>query len=221
MTRTLHDYDEILERFHKDTEHHQMSVLLNKGLYRHLHFSRQSDHTWMHRYEIITTPGQLTIRGDMGTYVFSRLADMFDFFRDGRINPGYWGEKLIAVSTWTGYREYSEDMARQRIREYFDECEGLTNTAAVWQAIKDEVLDEMVIVDESLLRDALNTFRYGEFEFLDTWEWDLRDYTFQYLWCCHAIRESIMAWTAHSDIRQQVLADATADANMTTDESIR
>jgi hypothetical protein len=25
------------------------------------------------------------------------------------------------------------------------------------------------------------------FRFYDAWEWDLRDYTYQFLWCCHAI----------------------------------
>ena len=43
--------------------------------------------------------GSLIASGDVGTYVFSRLADMFEFFRspmtsDGRlyINDSYWAE---------------------------------------------------------------------------------------------------------------------------------
>lgn len=50
----------------------------------------------------------LCYTGDMGTYVFQRLTDMFEFFRTDReykkrnggklaVNLSYWGEKLQAT----------------------------------------------------------------------------------------------------------------------------
>ena len=92
------------ETFLKDVAKHEMKVLLDNGLYRHLRFSATGKHLWNQWYDIITWPGRLAYTGDMGTYVFARLEDMFEFFRtrpsESRnlyINTGYWGEKLEAV----------------------------------------------------------------------------------------------------------------------------
>lgn len=82
------------QSFLKDVEKHEMRVLLQCGLYRHLLFAQPGNgNMW---FEIITWPNKLTISGDMGTWVFSRVEDMFNFFRSAelRIKPNYWGEKL-------------------------------------------------------------------------------------------------------------------------------
>ena len=47
------------------------------------------------------------VGGDIGDFVFRRLNDMFEFFRDDdagklRINPGYWAEKCTAADTRRG-----------------------------------------------------------------------------------------------------------------------
>src|SRR4051812_7199267 len=87
------------DQFLKDVERHKMSVKLSDGVYRHLRFSKPLDsNMW---FELVTWPGYLTISGDMGTWAFSRITDMFEFFRsrnDGEleINSGYWSEKLQA-----------------------------------------------------------------------------------------------------------------------------
>jgi len=79
------------ERFDKDVVNHEMDVRLNNGLYRHIIFQKKQNSFDM-RFEIITVPNLLTITGDMGTWSFSRLPDMFNFFRssDGTINEHYW-----------------------------------------------------------------------------------------------------------------------------------
>lgn len=189
-------YPEVLERFRKDTAEHAMVVMRDNGLYRHVRFQRPSEHRWMYWYELITTPGQLTIRGDMGTYVFARIDDMFDFFGGPYINAGYWGEKLEAHS---GYRQYSEDVARKRVVEYFDQSkDGYTNPDEIRAAIDDEILAEDVIPFEDMTRDALSSFKHSGFEFWDVWEWDLHDYTYQFLWCCHAIQQGIRRYRAEA-----------------------
>ena len=59
------------ERFLKDAAAHQMEVLRDDGVNRHLRFKNpESSAYW---FEIITWPGTLCIDGDMGTFVFRRL----------------------------------------------------------------------------------------------------------------------------------------------------
>lgn len=106
-------------RFARDTAKHQLTVLHEDGLYRHLRAQQPgTGHCW---FDLITWPGTLTIKGDMGTYVFSRAQDMLDFFRRsawaGQPNLQYWEEKLDAGDTRTGVRAHSEQLLRQHIAE--------------------------------------------------------------------------------------------------------
>src|SRR3954466_1726422 len=77
------------------TRPHEVTVLHDDGLYRHLRF-RSPDHS-AYWFDLITVPGCLIFRGDGDSFVFSRTEDMFGFFRssrEGSINPTYWSEKL-------------------------------------------------------------------------------------------------------------------------------
>ncbi|MCU6618549.1 hypothetical protein OCO52_18835 [Achromobacter mucicolens] len=93
--------------FLKDVKNHVMEVLYEDGLHRHVRF-REPGTMCMH-FDLVTWPGYLCYTGDMGTYVFTRLADMFEFFRTDREyaqrrgrrlggNLSYWSEKLEAVN---------------------------------------------------------------------------------------------------------------------------
>lgn len=117
------------DRFERDVAAHQMTVLHEEGVYRHIRFGRP-DSSSMH-FDLITYPGYLVYSGDMGCYVFSRLRDMFEFFRTDRldtkdpsklhINRGYWSEKLEAVDgnrRQAGATEFSPEKFRQVIKEY-------------------------------------------------------------------------------------------------------
>lgn len=83
-------------RFLLDTAEHRLTVIRDDGLYRHLCLQRPG--TSCYYYDVITWPGYLTVVGDMGTWTFSRIADMFEFFGgwSGGINTSYWFEKLEA-----------------------------------------------------------------------------------------------------------------------------
>lgn len=93
---------EVLGRFEKDIADHTMRVLLDQGVYRHLRFQKHGSSG--HWFELVTWPGHLSITGDMGSFTFARLEDMFQFFRTERgvgpteINPGYWAEKIEAAN---------------------------------------------------------------------------------------------------------------------------
>lgn len=83
-------------RFLVDTALHRLEIIRDDGVYRHLRM--QEPGTSCYYYDIITWPGYLTVTGDMGTWTFSRVHDMFNFFGGwtGEINTGYWSEKLEA-----------------------------------------------------------------------------------------------------------------------------
>jgi hypothetical protein len=196
-------YPDVLERYRKDTEKHQMTVLHNDGLYRHLLFKETgSSFYW---FELITTPGQLTIRGDMGTFVFSRIEDMFEFFDGSYINVGYWEEKLVAQDR-SGVKAYDQDLVRKLVREHFDDHADYylsgTDPAGVWAEIEEQIFDDYVICDESEVRAGLDRFTHPSgYRFADVWEWDFRTYTTRYLWCCHAIQQGIKRYRAANEVK--------------------
>lgn len=126
------DQQEVKERFLKDTKNHTMEILKDDGLYRHLKFTNGGSQCY--RFDIHTWPGFLCICQDMGTYVFSRTPDMFEFFimddndfnKKHVINPGYWGEKLQATNGRgdSGYMEYSQDTFEANVKHEYDNfCE--------------------------------------------------------------------------------------------------
>ena len=66
-----------LEQFLDDVKNHELTIHQNNGVYRHLTFKNADD---CHQsFNITTFPNHLVITGDMGTLVFSRLYDMFNF----------------------------------------------------------------------------------------------------------------------------------------------
>jgi hypothetical protein len=193
-----------LKMFTVDTAEHTMEVALDQGLYRHLRFRNPG--TGLFWYEIITTPGQLTVRGDMGTYVFSRVNDMFGFFQSngGRINPGYWAEKVEAQDVHSPVREYARDIfVRHVMEDFWNGRENLENAADVWREIREELLDEYgPSGDKSLAVTAAMEFNYGGFEFYDVTEWRLTAFSHHYLYALHAIVDGIRQYREHSQSLQ-------------------
>jgi hypothetical protein len=192
-----HPYADVTERVAKDLETHEMIVLHDDGLYRHLRFKKPG--TMNYYFDLVTWPGVLTITGDMGTYVFSRIEDMFNFFNDPYINAGYWGEKLRASKD---YKRFSEERLEQRVREYLDEdpmVQEMTDDERthLWERIEYEILGAG---SSDLAHEALSDFVYMDtdpaIEFTDTWEWNFEDYTWQYLWSCAAIQWGIAKYRA-------------------------
>src|SRR5690606_16251608 len=82
-------HGESLARFVRDAAGLEFTVLHDEGLWRHLRY--RAPRPGLYWFDIITSPGLLTFNGDTGTFVFSRLPDMLEFFTGQYINPGYWG----------------------------------------------------------------------------------------------------------------------------------
>lgn len=187
------------QRFAIDTAKHEMTIRHEDGLYRHLRFREPASSFYW--FDLITWPGVLTISSDMGCFVFSRLNDMFEFFRGHAINPDYWAEKLRCESKT---KVYDEDKFRARVLaeaiENEERCPGLT------AAVTGEVLADDDITFEAGARRLIEEFRFkydggdplglNTFAFYETYEWDLTDWTAQFLWCCHAIVWGIAQYDA-------------------------
>ncbi|CCF96511.1 hypothetical protein B7R77_02950 [Ralstonia solanacearum K60] len=213
------------ERFERDVAQHQMTIVRENGVDRHIKFrSPEGSSYW---FEILTWPGALCIRGDCGTYVFSRLTDMFEFFRtDDRgdpsrlyINSGYWCEKLQA-SSCDGYgkgaaKRFDAEVFERTVKEHFDaglaDCDVTDERREqLWNAIQQEVLDYACDGDSSTAFGKLHDFHDDEFPrlFEDCWEWDCEEYTFRFIWNLYAIAWAIRKYDASK--RESNVESATA-----------
>lgn len=193
-------------KFLADTEHHEMQICLDHGLYRHLKFACQPapfayPTTSNHSFALLTCPGSLAITGDMGTYTFSRLEDMFRFFDSpaGRINPEYWSEKVTSQDVHSPVRLYSEAKFRQEVLQDFEDRKYEFDPADQIQLlakINRDILQDPDIYHEHGAREALHAFNFyvqrpGEpritFGYDNTSELDFKDFSPHFLWCLEAI----------------------------------
>lgn len=200
------------ERFLKDVASHQMIVIRDDGVHRHIRFKRPG--TGCMHFDLVTWPGYLCYCGDMGTYVFSRLDDMFEFFRTDReyanrngrklgINLGYWSEKLQAVDgnrNEAGATEFSEDRFRSVINEYrkgwIGNCRergcSKEDRRELWEAVDHQVLSR--IDDDSSGNVAMHAaYDFSErvgnktYSFDDLFDHDFTQFTYRFVWCCYAL----------------------------------
>lgn len=202
------------QRFERDVAQHEMTIIRDEGVDRHIKFRRADDSAYW--FEILTWPGALCIRGDCGTYVFSRLTDMFQFFRTDRgndpkklyINTGYWCEKLQAVSC-NGYgigtaQEFSGDRFAEHVKRDFEsyfESRHVDDErkAELWQEIQDDVLDYvgdgygLGHAGDRLLDHVPDAFPRL---FEDWHEWNCDEYKFHFMWNLYAIAWAIRTYDA-------------------------
>lgn len=156
-----------------NTEDHELVILHENGLYRHLRFQAPGTRMW--HWDLITWPGSLAIRGDIGEgFIFTRTEDMLRFFDQGQaagwINAGYWAEKLDHGSR--SVRSFSPPSFREWVAEAVEDREDATE---IIEAAADVEYDHEAI-------DVLNDHRV---------EWgsvgDWQDYDFHFLLALHAI----------------------------------
>lgn len=169
-------------QFLRDVEKLQMTILRDDDLHRHIRFKATGSMTYM--FDLITWPGHLCYTGDMGTYVFARIADMFQFFRTKPesaasrlyINLGYWSEKVLAADKHGKIEEYVPEIAQRRLLRHLRESvEDKARRREIYDAVY------LCLDNEHDAREALSE------HIDDTWEWDLSDYTVSFIWCCYAL----------------------------------
>lgn len=121
------------------TRGHELRVLRDEGLYRHLRVQAPGTRMWS--WDVTTWPGHLATSGDIADgLVFTRLEDMIDFFSlpeshrdyysDGApsIDVRYWAEKLCGGSSHE-VKRYDADLFLQQVREHLEEHEELGTEA--------------------------------------------------------------------------------------------
>lgn len=156
------------KRFARETAEHKLTVLHDDGLYRHLRFSSPKNPFYW--FELITTPHVLVFRGDGESFVFSRIEDMFDFFRrSGRgagasiqIQPDYWAEKL--ESDRDSVTVYSPERFDMLAAEYLVEVEAdYPGVTAAWTEFTTGVTAEHSTEYKETADWAVSNFEFGEF----------------------------------------------------------
>ena len=202
----------VADRFLKDTAYHTMTIHLDHGLYRHLEFSH--NHGSNCRYDLLTYPGGLVIRGDMGTYVFERTPDMFKFFdKGGRVhetNPFYWSEKVQAQDRQSHIWEFDQALASEQVLTELKEWEADENERSVFnrKAVDPEELKELQenraeeirsflreVFSEEMLRAGLDEVFPGP----DWSDVQFDEYTFHFLWCLCAIVKGIHVYHTNKE----------------------
>lgn len=192
-----------LIRFISDVSSHKLDVIRDDGLYRHLRFSRQN--TRAYSFDIVTWPGYLTVTGDMGTWTFSRISDMFEFFTDkhfGRqdsfqINPGYWSEKFESGAGGGRYDtpcfEYDEEALHKILddwhAEWLEEAgEGVDEFDRDDIAEKIDDLKREDFSNESMAYAAVDNADLPDFDMQYAFEGrSMQKYSHHYVWICYAI----------------------------------
>lgn len=209
--------------FLKNVAKHEMTIISEDGVHRHIRFKKPDSSDMF--FDLITWPGSLCYTGDMGTYVFRRLTDMFEFFRMREydlaknrqgglsINRSYWGEKLEAIDSCDGYKKYSQDKfcrVVSEIRLGWIREGGLSKEERreLWDAVKDDVLYHADDGEDSARRAAVefnHKTSHETFNLNDFWEHDLTDYTHRFTWCCYAL-----AWGIKQYDQSKTTESATA-----------
>lgn len=197
------------ERFLSCVTRHEMQIIRDDGVNRHIRFKTPG--TINQYFDLITWPGYLCCTGDMGTYVFQRLEDMFQFFRNDRdymgknkqlyINLGYWAEKVQAQDRHGKIKEFSEEKFNRVIitdliywlRRHKHETDKDARRD-LWEAVMDDVINTY---DDNKSQAAYN-FSYQvndlNFSFKDFWENNLEEYTYHFTWCCYALAWGIQTY---------------------------
>jgi len=209
--------------FLRDVAQHEMTILHDAGEFRHIQFKKPGSSSFS--FTITTFPGYPVMTGDMGSWVFTRLRDMFEFFRTDPerrtglyINRGYWAEKLVATDSngrhSSGCEEYDPDKFRRAI---YSEALHLCREAASFGLTKDErwfLLEKLKCVRDAGLDDEGEAYReVAEFGFdhkklshplsiCDFFEHNLKRWTYHYTWGCYAIAWAIQQYDAREKADQ-------------------
>ena len=202
------------ERFLRDVASHVVEVIRDDGVNRHIRF-RKPDTMCFH-FDLITWPGYLCYTGDMGTFVFRRLTDMFEFFRTkpykdrdplDQIDRRYWAEKLEATDKNGGHVEFDKEAFQREItvqrRKLLlehgrdmpkGERESLCASLEEVKDAADEGKEQAYVAVQEWV------YHQGPYNdttriYLDTDDFpDYKTYTFSFRWCCFALAWGIQQY---------------------------
>ncbi|MEV4441320.1 hypothetical protein AB0K09_20310 [Streptomyces sp. NPDC049577] len=190
-TELKRQMSEAKERFASDVEGATMTVVKDDGVHRHLSFRfPKASWEWC---EVVTWPGMLVLRGGLGCWSFTRVEDMFGFFRPTphreRIDPVYWAGKLVPGSG-SEAKEYNAKRAASYIRNT------VVDAIVEYPSLSEDVENDLFpawggpdLSTEAGLRAALGRFEgayqdiHKGFRF-PVEDWDLHRYSDWFLLSC-------------------------------------
>lgn len=191
---------QVFQHFEREVSEHQLTIIKDDGEYRHIRLSTPNNSCYY--FDLVSWPGYLCMTGDMGTWTFSRIRDMFSFFRGehGSINPAYWSERL----------EAGTGCPRGAIARTWDEqlfCRTLDERLEAWKEsnkpedYEDE--DAYSVKLESVMDTITDLKNASGYEYeanaayanavdeegilCDLWEDDFKSWSHHFLWACYAI----------------------------------
>jgi hypothetical protein len=192
------------EQFLKSIKDHEMIIMHDEGIYRHLRFKKPN--TMCYCFDLTTWPGYLTISGDMGCFCFSRTEDMFYFFDNDKrpdleINPYYWSEKVES----SPYEEkpvkvFDIDVFRNDFKKAFidyelEEIEEDEDKSVKQSDLFEMYSDILTAEDEYEVVHEVRNFQYHNGYAID-WECipSGKIWAYHYIWCCYAIQWGIIQY---------------------------
>ncbi|MGD9638355.1 MAG: hypothetical protein AB7U85_04785 [Alphaproteobacteria bacterium] len=180
---------EIKEFFLRDTKNHKVEILNDNGNNRTLCCSNNG--SCYYKFYITTWNGYLCVSGDIGVWVFSRLPDMFEFFR-GKENPDfhYWSEKLEGgTSNSHSLAEcWDADLFIDQLTQMINERDyDPEETERLLELARNEIFPKTSYEAEAVLAifdcDEINEKVFGSY-----YEHDLgKQYHHRFVWVCFAI----------------------------------
>jgi hypothetical protein len=192
------------ECFTRDIAEHKMTIIRDNGVDRHIRFSRPD--SGIFRFDLVTWPGHLCYTGDMGTYVFSRVRDMFQFFRGDRDRPyqisfSYWAEKVLGADR-DGVKEFRPENFERAVKgdlRYWIQNNRHSTSPEERRELWDAVIDEVIGAEDDCKLRAAHDFTHRvnkklTFTFNDFFEHDTDRFTYRFLWCCHALEWAIRTY---------------------------
>jgi hypothetical protein len=214
-------YTEVAERFAEDIADHKLTIEECGPLpFRSILARRHRGDGWdsCYHFRVITYPGGLLYTGDMGTYVFQRCWDMFDWWPSkygDAFDFRYIAEKCQAADKCDSIKQWSGSKAKATIDEMIAEhrdqqpADWDVEEDGEWTAVVDEeYLDQLMEVRNHVSDFSNSEYNIQEFYRL-LYEVDgLEDvceiptpseYSLRFVWCCHAVR-----WLIDEVRRQEV-----------------
>ena len=157
MSDTEPMWAEARRQFEREVTEHEMEILHDDGVYRHIRFKKPGTGIW--HWDLITWPGHLATAGDVADgYQFARVFDMFDFFHTieepYRINPSYWWQKMPSTLR-DGAKKFLTAKFEQAVRDRVAEMDELTEAerTGLLESFDHEMFG---IEDEGASREALD-----------------------------------------------------------------
>lgn len=186
------------EKFLSEVADHEMTIMHEAGINRHIRFQKPGhSNLW---FELVTWPGCLAIHGDMGSWMFNRVTDMFEFFRGEKINPSYWAEKIVSESRFGGpCQKFNVNYFRECIHSILEDYDLPSEKLS---KIKEQLEEDVLCFSDDGEVDAhhaLSKFNCDGFEFSDAWEIKGRDWTYHFIWCLYAIVWGIQQYDAEKE----------------------